>query len=278
MDKRYKQLMEQQNVSKNVTAQVYEELANSKPKRKSVRWKTVLAVTCIILIIPLTVFAAENIFGVAKVKIGKIAYFPDMEGYSIRFENLNNYPLDAFPQKSQELKDDKDFHYRSWEEAENALGIDLLENTVLADAKKSEYYFPITDSIAHCVTGYRAEGGQLYYVCTEASYQYKHLGIQLLAKITVENPKLDEETKQTLHGITVGFDRIGDPDISYQEYTTKNGIPVVIVTTRVKDFTYYSAIFAVNDISYEIRSYSSANDEETEQQLLRDLLDGFQLQ
>ena len=270
----YKRLMTRQCICEEVTEQFYKKLEEKETYRKPIRWQAILISACIALMVPLTAIAAKNIFGKPKVKIGEISLLSNMEGYTVRFENLNNYPLDAFPKEHQTLKEDKDFYYDSWEEAENALGIDLLDNTVLANAKKSEYYFPITDSIAHCVTGYRTEGGRLYYIGTEVSYQYEHLNIELLAKITVENPKLDEDVKQILHGITVGFD---NPDISYREYTTKEGIPVIIVKSQVKDYIYYSAIFAVNDISYEIRSRSSQKKYEIEEQILLNVLDGFKL-
>ena len=278
MNEQYKKMMDMQDIDSNVTAQFYEKLAQKASHHKSIRWKVAIAIAIIVLMIPLSVWAAENVFGKAKVKIGEISYFPGMDGYSVRFENLENYTLGSFPKEISNLTEDKNIYTDSWNEAENAIGIDLLENAVLAEAKKATYqfYYPAKE-ISHCVVGLRTESDQLYYVSVEALYKYDHLMINLQSKITVEHPNLDEETKQILHGITVGFDSNNNAQISYEEYTPKEEIPVVIIRAQTNDMIHYNAVFAVNNISYEIRFAGSPEAEEIEKQILYQILDGFSL-
>ena len=278
MNEQYKKIMDMQDIDSNVTAQFYEKLAKEGSQRKPIRWKAVLAIAFIALMIPLSVWAAKNVFGKSKVKIGEISYFPGMDGYSVRFENLENHTLDAFPKEISNLTEGKNIYTDSWKEAENTIGIDLLENAVLAEAKKATYqfYYPTKES-SHCVIGLRTEADQLYYVGVEALYKYDHLMINLQSKITVEHPNLDEETKQILHGITVGFDSNNNAQISYEEYTTKEEIPVVIIRAQTNDMIHYNAVFAVNNISYEVRFAGSPDAEETEKQILYKILDGFSL-
>lgn len=278
MNDQYKHLMQQQDVDVTANERFYEKLEKAEHIRKPIRWKVVIAAACVALMIPLTVFSAKNIFGEPKVKIGEISCLPGSEGYSIRFENLSNYSLDAFPKEIQNLTEDRDDHFDSWEEAEEALGIDLLNNTFLAKAGvgKYKFYFPHIGS-THCATAYRTEDGQLYYVGTEALYLYGQLSINLKAKITVENPMLDEEVKQILHGVTTGFDKSDNPEISYEEYTTEDGIPTIIIRAQVEDMIFYCATFAVNDISYEVNFWGSQYREDTEKQVMKDILNGFKL-
>ena len=120
MDKQYKHLMQQQCVDAEVTANFHEKLEKAGARRKSFRWKVALAVACIALMIPLTVFAASNIFGKAKVKIGKLEYFPGRTGYSVRFENLKSFSLKALSDKAKSITKKVTAYYDSWEDAERA--------------------------------------------------------------------------------------------------------------------------------------------------------------
>ena len=131
MDKQYKNLMDQQNISPEVTAQFCDKLEQTATRRKSVRWKAVLAAACVALMIPLTAFAAKSIFGTPKVKLGKLDWYDGPNGYSVRFENVDSFPLDAFPKEVQAITEYKMVVCDSWEAAEETLGIDLLNNTFL---------------------------------------------------------------------------------------------------------------------------------------------------
>lgn len=276
MDKKYKNLMEQQNIRDEVNAQFSEALEKSKTRCKSVRWKAAFAAACVALMIPLTVLAVENIFGSPKVKIGKLDWHDSPNGYSIHFENLDNFPLDAFPESEHTLTKHKFVSCESWEAAEETLGIDLLNNAFLSNASRNVMSFSDLGNV-HSVIMYAQHEGMLYYVNTAAYYRYNGLQLDLKAKITVDHPTLDEESKQLLHGIEGVFNEPDDVKISCEEYTTKEGIPVVILRCELEHIVQYCAVFAVNNISYEVSAWVNPGKEETEKQVLLDVLDGFQL-
>ena len=277
MDKQYKNLMEQQNINEEVTAQFYEKLEKTGTHRKFVRWKAALAAACIVLMIPLTVIAVENIFSTPKVKLGKLDWHDSTNGYSVRFDNLDNFPLDTFPKELQTLTEHKIVPYDSWEDAEKALGIDLLNNKFLAKAKKNAMYYVDLPGYTHSKILYSQHEGQLFLVSTSAYYRYDDLQLDLKAKITVDHPELDEESKQVLLGIEGVFTKPADVKTGYEEYTTIEGIPVVILRWDLDHVIHYAALFAVNDVSYELSARVNPDREEAEKQILLDALDGFKL-
>ena len=277
MDNRYKNFVEQQNISAECNRKFYEKLENAKSRRRPVHRIAMVAAACIVLLIPITVFAAEYFFGTPKVKLGKLDWYDGPNGYSIRFDKLDSFPLHAFPEELQTLPEHKRIPYESWEEAEEALGIDLLNNTFLANADKmTSSYGDIKH--AHSTILYAQHEGQLYYVGTMASYRYNRLQLDLKAKLTVEHPEMDEETKQILLGVEGAVTKPDDVEISYEEYTTKEGIPVVILRRNLDNVIWYVAVFAVNDISYELNAWVSPERENSEKHILLDALDGFVLE
>ena len=57
--------------------------------------------------IPITVFAAEYIFGTPKVKLGMLDWYDGPNGYSITFDQMDSFPMDAFPKELQTLSEHK---------------------------------------------------------------------------------------------------------------------------------------------------------------------------
>ena len=282
MDKQYKTLMEHQNIPAEVTAQIYEKMEQPATKSTPIRWKAVLAAACIVLMIPLTVLAVETIFATPTVKLGKLDWHDSPNGYSVRFENLNNFPLDAFPEEVQTLEKHKFVPCDSWEEAEETLGIDLLNNPVLSKARKVTVKYNKTSveeqMDAHTRILYSQYNGQLSLVATSAHYLCDGLPLDLRAKLTVEHPEQDTETQQILHGTEGVVAKPSNTEISYEEYTTKEGIPTVILRFDRKRVIQYAAFFSVNDISYEVTAWGVSQErEETNKQILLDVLDGFKL-
>lgn len=277
MDKQYKNLMAQQNIDAEITAQFYEKLEQTKPQRKPIRWKAVLAAACIALMIPLTVFAVESIFGAPKMKFGKLDWHESPNGYSVRFENLKSFPLNTLPKELQNLAEYKIVPYDSWEAAEDALGIDLLNSTFLANARKFTMRYDDLGYVHSKIT-YSPYEGQLYYVDTAAYYKYEDVQLDLKAKITIEHPAMDEETQQALLGIEGVIAAPADADIRHEEYTTKEGIPVVILRLNYRlHVVEYTAVFAVNNVSYEVTAWVDPDTEDAGRQILFDVLDGFTL-
>lgn len=282
MDKQYKNLMEQQNIPAEVTAQFYEKMEQTETRRKPVRWKAALVAACIVLMIPITVLAVETIFGTPKVKLGKLDWHDSPNGYSVQFDNLDSFPLDAFPEELHHLAEHKFVPCDSWEDAEETLGIDLLNNPVLSKARKVTLKYNKTaveeQMNAHSRIVYAQHNGQLYLVSTSAHYLCDGLSLDLKAKLTVEHPELDAKTQQLLLGSEGVVVKPVNVKISYEEYTTKAGIPVMILRWDRGRVFQYTAFFAVNDISYEVTAWGDLSDREnTAKQILLDVLDGFML-
>lgn len=277
MNEQYNNLMEQQNIRADVTAQFYEKLESAETRRKPIHWKIALVAACIALIIPLTALAVEYFFSTPKVKLGKLDWHDSPNGYSVRFDNLDSFPLDTFPKELQTLTEHKIVPYDSWEEAEKALGIDLLNNTFLANAKKDAMYYVSLPGYTHSKILYSQHEGQLFLVSTSAYYRYNDLQLDLKAKITVDHPEMDEESKQVLLGIEGVYTKPANVETGYEEYTTIEGIPVVILRWDLDHVIHYAALFAVNDVSYELSARVNPDREEAEKQILLDALDGFKL-
>lgn len=275
----YKHLMEKQIVSAETTAKFYEALEKPDKKRKSFRWKAALIAACVALMIPLTVFAASNIISQPKVKIGATEHFPNRIGYILRFDNMQSFPLSTFSKNVQGITEYKQSYLNSWAAAEKTLGIDLMHNTILEDDNTAKGRIVNPDGhSAHCVISYCTSDEQLYYVQVDATYivKSKHT-FSVKAKIAVEHPNLTADETQILHGITIGY-----PDnttISYEEHTTKEGIPVAMLTTQGdSNYIHGIASFAVNNIAYEIHFTSTLNEQAVEQALLLEILDAFVLE
>lgn len=274
MDKQYKDLMRKQNVDEKVTADFYEKLEKKSARRSTFRWRAVLTAACIALVIPITVFAVESIFGTAKVKLGKLDWHESPNGFSVRFDNLDSFPLDAFPEELQYFTDYKIIPCDSWEAAEETLGVDLLNNTFLAQAERETMRYSDV-GVVHSKIVCNQQNGQLFYVGTSAHYRYEDIQLDLKAKLTVTHPELDEETKQGLLGVEGVTVMPADVKTSYEEYTTKEGIPVVILRWELDRLIHYDAIFAVDDISYELHAWETPEREADVKRILLDALDGF---
>lgn len=274
MDKQYKIMMEQQHIDAEITKHFYGVLEKKQPQRKAIRWQIALAAACIILMIPFTALAAKNIFGTPKIKIGKLDWHNSPNGYSIQFENVDSFPLETFPKEIQTLREMKRIPYNSWEDAEKALRLDLLNNAFLAHAEKLEMDYEDTGA-SHCRILYNTYEGQLYYVSATANYKYKGLQLDIQAKITVDHPELDEETKQLLLGLEGVINRPTVVETACEEYTTTAGIPVVILHWNLDQVIRYVAVFAVNDISYEVTAWINPDNEEAEVMILKNVLNSF---
>ena len=276
MDKQYKHFMEQQNISAEVDKAFYQKLEETEHRRKPIHWKALVAAACIVLLIPVTVIAAEYFFDKPTVKLGKLDWHDSPNGYSIRFESVDSFPLDTFPDELQTLSEHKFVPYDSWEEAEEGLGIDLLNNTFLSQTNHLRMSYDDTQR-AHCWILYSQHKEQLFLVATRATYRYDQLQLDLKATLTVEHPEMDEETKQVLLGMEGAITKPTNAEISYEDYTTEQGIPAVILRRAFSNTVWYSAHFAVNNISYELRAWSCPEKEADDKQIFFQALNSFEL-
>ena len=274
LDKQYKRLMQQQMIPENTTAEFYEKLDSRSAKHRSFRLQIAIAAACLALMIPITALAKANIVSQPKIEIGKMKWLDNEDGFSVTLDNIKNYPQDAFPENIQSISGLKRFWLNSSEDAEKLLDIDLLENTVLEDANTSKGRITDNGNSAPCMVSCRELGGRLYHIGVLTKYYRQGVGFYVDAQITVEHPQLTQEESVILHSITSAPGE--GMQINYEEYTTKEGIPVAIVAFGYEEYVDYMALFAVNNISYKLSFYSATpRTAVAAKQMLIEVLEGY---
>lgn len=302
MKENYTKLMLQQHTSAD--SAFYEKLENTNvTKRHKPVWKAAVAAACILLLIPVTVMAVENIFGITKVTQCERPTYDDKPGIGldIQYENLENHELKAFPKHLQELKERQIISHDSWAEAESYLGIDLLENPLLT-AEDTKQMTPFAGSKLgereHCLGIYRALDGQFYAGTVQAGYQRNGVDFVVSAMVTAQHPTVNqEEIAKYYHGTSITYlDRYGI-EIETEQYTTQEGIPVLIVIVSRNQRNVFdsgadvydcNAYFAVNNVSYAVInngfSFTSddrktyANAKEKVMEVMTEVLEGFTIE
>ena len=287
----YTKLMLQQHTS-NDTA-FYEKLKNTTGKAKYAPvWKAVAAAVCILLLTPVTAWAAETIFGVSLIEYLEGPDFRgvDSVGYQLQVENVENIPITEFSPYLQELKEPELAYFNTWEEAEQAIGIEFLDNPILTDENTNpmkSFYTGKKPCLAHVQGDYQALDGQLFSIILKAQYYRNRVGFWVSANMTTDNPQMTEELFQIYHGFGKRYYPSSKTDgFTVEQYTTENGIPVTIVWPE-NGYSTPEAYFSVNNVSYhvEISRYETYTSKETEEMvvarvydLLKEVLEGFTLE
>ena len=163
MDKQYKDLMEKQTIGEEANAAFYEKLNKTEKQRKPLGWKVAIIAACLAIMIPATVFAVETIIRVPKVKLGQLSWTDSPNGYSVRFDNMESFPAEAFPEEVRALQTHKHLACDTWETAEAAVGVDLLNNSFLEEVPKMTMYFDDLGRV-HSKVLYSQYEGQLILV------------------------------------------------------------------------------------------------------------------
>lgn len=277
MNERYKNLMTQQSIAPDATDNFYNKLETAKPQGRKEYWKIGLIAACLCLLIPASVLAAKYAFGVAEIRKINENTFPGQEGYYISLDNVKSYPMEAFAEELQSLKENKTVYYDSWKDAEAALGIDLLENEVLIDGNTHPINHFLTPGY-HCAGRYMVTEGQFYAASTFAAYQRDRVSFEVKANVTAQTAEKAEDFMDLFHGTYSAYSKKYDPNIMTEQYTTKHGIPVTLIVVELEDLTEYSAIFAVNNVSYKVRILGRYTSEKCERDVLLEVLDGFVLE
>ena len=287
----YAKLMTQQHTFHDHA--FYEKLENTPAKLKHTPlWKAAVAAACILLLIPVTVWAAETIFGVTLIKHLEGPDFRGVDsiGYAAQVENVENIPITEFSEYLQQLEESELAYFDTWEEAEQAIGIDLLDNPILTAEDTNpmkSFYTGKTPSLACIEAQYGTADGQLFSVKLDGQYYRNRVGFWVSANITADNPQMTEELFQLYHSFGERYYPSSKTDgISVEQYTTENGIPVTIVLPE-NGYSMPEAYFSVNNVSYhvDISRYETLTSKETEEMaeervvnVLREVLEGFTLE
>lgn len=285
MEKQYKNLMAQQKLSADVTADFYEKLENTESRIKKPRWRGALVAACLLLMVPLAAYAIGNIFGVSVVDIvkgntntGKLG-----TGYVVHYPDAISRPLSDFPKEIQTMEDYRLTCYDSWKQAEEELGITLINNAFLFDEKvtKERAYNLNKDGVpgrVHCYAYYNGLDNQFYRATITAAYRYDNMHITVRSTVTCEHPAISEQEAYNMHWHGVSYQDRDVEDIYQEQYFASNGINATIVTvdrTGGKT-TNYEASFTANGASYRItiKAYDKRQEEEAKENLIK-ILESF---
>lgn len=307
MKNAYTKLMLQQHTSED--AAFYEKLENAGKVRKPV-WKVAIVAACILLMIPVTVYAINFLTHDAQTMetYGTMEPLPTDSGfYDWRFRHVDVIPTDDFEVNFGDVKlfSIKEFprnvrkansmvvHYDSWEQAVDDLDLGYLNNTVLADddTEKTKLRVARTygEEPTHCMMEYVGLDDQPCLAYLRANYDRNAIELTVQANIGIEHPTAPEEYYEMLHTHGYGMPHRDRPKYEYESYTTANGIPVTITkATATQHYFHYSAYFAVNNISYTVDigewSFSPLSGEEFEtpeekvMATLKEVLEGFTIE
>ena len=302
MHNTYTKLMMGQDLSQDVDAAFYEKLENTKPQKKMQPLvRAAIVAACICMMIPVTAWAAKSIFGVVKITIGEGKDFEGKDAVVMHrdVENVEHIPLEDFSPYLQELKETEWLYFDSWEDAEEKIGVDFLNNTILDDentqpyTRKKKYKYD-ERGLAYAAlktkaTPYRG----VYYVADEqffsasfsAEYYRQRIRFMITTYMTADHPLMTEEIFLVYHGFGERYYK-ENVNITIEEYVTKNGIPATIYykdSDSPFGLIHPYAYFSVNNISYHIEftqfdSQQGETGAQTKERLLalmREILDGF---
>ena len=277
----YTKLMLQQHTSPEADAVFFEKLDSARKQRKPV-WKAAVVAACILLMVPVTVWAAESIFRTSTVtRVNNVTFQEEPgAGLKIRYGDIQSYPISAFPEHLQVLSEKKQFTFDSWEEAKQFFGIPILLNTVFTDEnthRVNDHYWSDAPAGAHCHGYCLIEDGQMYFGTFRAVYERNNITFTVSAEVTAEHPSQTEDRLREYHGIHIEYAEKWDSQVITDTVTTKGGIPVTILSIGIGETTEYIALFAVNDISYQVRSAGMKGrwDDNAVYTAILEVLDGF---
>ena len=272
MNNPYRNLMKQKCLSEQTKQEFYINLAHNEYKaHRRFPLKAAAIAACILLMIPVTALAVENIFGISIVETltGKTLDGKPATGYEVNYPTATARPLSDFSEDLQTFDGYKTVVFKSWQEAEAELGFTLVNNEILTspDMIKSTAYNRRYDGIderVHCFTSYNGQDGQLYRATLTAAYLYNGTAITLRSTVTCQHPAISQDREQQMHWSGVLYETQDVSQISQEQYTAANGITATIVTVERNgnNATNYEATFFANGASYRItiRSYDKVRD------------------
>lgn len=284
MNYAYRKMMEQQCLSDQAKQAVYRKLQEKK-KAQPFFLRAAIMAACILLTVPVTVYAVKTIFGSGVVKIveGDTSTGKFGTGFEVRYPESTSRKLSDFPEEIQTMEDYRLVVYDTWQEAEEALGITLVNNTFLLDkgVTKERLYNLKDEGIfqpAHCYASYNGLDNQFYRATVTAAYRYDNLSVTLKSTVTCEHPAISKEEEYEMHWNGFLYEDRDVDEITQEQYFANNGINATVITIdrAGSRSTDYAAVFSANGASYRItvHAYEEGKDEEAKNALER-ILEGF---
>lgn len=285
-DNSYRKLMEQQCLSEQSVSSFYEKLqSGERQKTHSGFAKIALIAVCFCLLVPISAYAVESIFGISIVDWVDRTTSKDQPGtgYDIYYEDLKAHSISDVSEDLRTLEGNVRSIHSNWQDAENELGIQLVNSPFFtrSDITKENAYDLRYDGIferVHCFADYEGRDAQIYSASVTAAYRYEDFSITLRSAITFEHPTVSKDEADGVHEFGVTYPNSVVEIITKEQYTATNGINATIITIDRKGnkTTDYEACFAANEASYRItiHSYEVGQDEEAKA-LLIEILETF---
>lgn len=286
MSNTYRKLMEEQYLSDQAKQAIYSNLQRKeKEKIQPFLLRAAIVAICILLLVPITAYAVKSIFGISVVEIikGNTSTGKLGTGYEIDYPDLYSHQLSDFPEEIQKMEDYRLVIYDSWQDAEEELGITLVNNAFLfgESVTRERSYNLKEEGIfqrVHCFGQYNGLDNQFYRATITAAYRYDNMFITLRSVVTCEHPAISKERECEMHGHGVLYEDRDVDEIVQEQYLAENGINATLITVdrnRGKS-TDYEATFSANGASYRItiHSYDKGRDAEVKEMLIC-ILEGF---
>lgn len=287
MKERYKNMMTEQTLSEEARQTFFGALERRACKRSRMPLRVAAIAVCACLMVPMTVFAADRIFDLGLVEI----VTGNIEGYRTEYNGVGSRPIKDFSKSVRQIDGIEHRGYDSWEQAEEDIGFDLMDNAFFSQSETVPYlmfdYVKMFDAKwsgentadrFHCYADYYGDAGQLYRASVTASYEREMTHITVTATVTAEHPAITAEEETVYHSAGKLYDPRYIKEITEETYTAASGLTAAIVRTewntlRAPD---YEAVFAVNDISYRVNlgGYPLTG-EERAREMLFEILENF---
>ena len=286
MNNTYRKMMEEQCISEQAKQVIYRSLQENKTvKTQPIFLKVAIVAMCVLMIVPVTAYAVKTFFGVSVVEIikGNTSTGKLGTGYEVDYPDLYSRELSEFPEDIQQMENYRLTIYDSWQDAEEELGITLVNHTFLFDESvtRERSYNLKEEGIfqrVHCFGQYNGLDNQFYRATVAAAYRYDNMLITVRSTVTCDHPAISKEREYEMHWHGVMYDDRDVDEITQEQYLAENGINATIITVdRNKGkSTDYEASFSANGASYRItiHSYDNKRDVETKETLIN-ILEGF---
>ena len=285
MNNTYRKLMMQQCLSDQAKESIYSKLQKEEVKSQSFLLRVAIVAACIILIVPITAYAVKSIFGISIVEIieGDTSTGKFGTGYEVNYPELTSRQLSDFPEEIQTMEDYRLVIYDSWQEAEEELGITLVNNPFLFDGSvtKERSYNLREEGIGqrvHCFGQYNGLDNQFYRATITAAYRYDDMFITLVSTVTCEHPAISKGEEPNMSWHRVMYENRDVNEIVQEQYLAKNGINATLITVDRERgrSTDYEATFSANGASYRITIHSYDNKQDAEvKETLKNILESF---
>lgn len=286
MNNTYRKVMEEQYLSEQAKQGIYNNLQRKEEaKTQPFFLRAAIVAMCILLLVPITAYAVKTIFGISVVEIikGNTSSGKFGTGYEVNYPDLYSRQLSDFPEEIQKMEDYRLAIYDSWQDAEEELGITLVNNTFLFDESvtRERSYNLKEEGIpqrVHCFGQYNGLNNQFYRATIRAAYRYDNMFITLMSTVTCEHPAISKEREYEMHGHGVRYEDRDVDEIVQEQYIAENGINATLITVDRNGgkSTDYEATFSANGASYRItiHSYDNKQDAEVKETLIS-ILESF---